>query len=410
MTARPPLMPVSEALDRILREMALMPAESVALDRAHGRVLAEDVAARVTQPPASVSAMDGYAVRAEDVAQVPASLTQIGEAPAGHAFDGEVSAGETVRIFTGGPVPAGADAIVIQEDTEISADGRIQVKESTKAGTYIRKAGLDFEAGQVGLAGGTVMNARAVGLAAAMNVPWLMVRRRPRVALLATGDEIVRPGDPLDANQIVSSNALALAALIRACGGEAVDLGIARDDRESLRAMAAGARGADMLVTLGGASVGDHDLVQSVLGEMGMTVDFWRIAMRPGKPLMFGRIAGIPMMGMPGNPVSSLVCGLIFLRPAIGAMLGLPHKENLQKARLTKPLAENDQRQDYLRAQLERGDEGEALATPFSKQDSSMLSLLTDAQCLIIRPPHAAAAIEGDEVDIMPLQEGMWSI
>jgi molybdopterin molybdotransferase len=238
-----------------------------------------------------------------------------------------------------------------------------------------------------------------------MNVPWVMVRRRPKIALLATGDEIVRPGEPLAANQIVSSNALALAALVKAGGGEAIDLGIAKDNEASLKAMAAGARGADMLVTLGGASVGDHDLVQSVLGEQGLEIDFWRIAMRPGKPLMFGRINDSAMMGMPGNPVSSLVCGLIFLRPAIRAMLGIATPdENLGRARLAEALPANDRRQDYLRAEFQPGNgDGAFLVKPFGKQDSSMLSLLARSDCLVIRPPYAKPAKVGDDVEIIHL-------
>jgi len=394
---------VAEAQARILAELPVMPVETVGLAQAHGRILAEDVTARVTQPPVAVSAMDGYAVRAADVAAAPVSLRCIGSAPAGRAFDGQVAAGETVRIFTGGPMPAGSDAVVIQEDTE--ADGeRIRMLVSVPHGHYVRPAGLDFEAGRVGLHAGRPLSARDVGLAAAMNVPWLNVRRRPRVALLATGDEIVRPGDPLGPSQIVSSNSLALAALVAGCGASPIDLGIARDNEESLRRMAAGARGADMLVTLGGASVGEHDLVRHVLGEQGLELDFWRIAMRPGKPLMFGRIGEVPMLGLPGNPVSSLVCGLIFLAPALRAMLGADSNIlETERAVLAEPLAANDRRQDYLRAALQRRDDGSLVARPFGKQDSSMLSALAQAQCLVLRPPHAPAAVAGDEVEIIRL-------
>jgi len=396
---------VREALDRILAELPLLPAETVDLAHARGRALAEDVVARVTQPPADVSAMDGYAVRAEDVAKVPARLSCIGEAPAGQAFAGAVGPGEAVRIFTGGPVPKGADAIVIQEDAEGGGDdGAVVVREAAAKGRYIRPAGLDFRAGDVGLRAGRLLGAREIGLAAAMNVPWLAVRRRPRVALLATGDEIVRPGEPIGPNQIVSSNALALAALVEAAGGEAVDLGIARDDAASVRRLAAGAAGVDMLVTLGGASVGEHDLIRSVLGQEGLQLEFWQIAMRPGKPLMFGRLGGTAMMGMPGNPVSSLVCGLIFLRPALRKMLGLPADEGLRRsAVLGRDLVANDRREDYLRASLARNAEGELVATPFEKQDSSMLSHLANADCLAVRPPHAPAATAGERIEIVPL-------
>ena len=395
------LLPVDEARARVMAAFSALPAEQVSVADALGRVLAEDVRARVTQPPAAISAMDGYAVRAADVAAPPTTLTVIGEAPAGGACDKTVGAGQAVRIFTGGPLPDGADAIVIQEDTE-AGDGVVTVKVAVAEGNYIRPAGLDFTADDVGLTAGRRITARDVGLAAAMNVPWLAVHRRPRVALLATGDEIVRPGDPIGPNQIVSSNTLALAALINEAGGDATDLGIARDNEDSLRRMAAGAEHADVLVTSGGASVGDHDLVQEVLGKEGLELDFWRIAMRPGKPLLFGRIRGTPLIGVPGNPVSSLVCGLLFLKPAIDVMLGLAAVETpAETALLGRDLSANDQRQDYLRARLERRDDGELVATPFEKQDSSMLSSLVAAGCLVVRAPHAPPAEAGARVEIV---------
>ncbi len=395
---------VSEARARILAPLGRTPREVVDLAHAHGRALAEDVTARVTQPPKDVSAMDGYAVRAADVATVPARLRVVGEAPAGAAHDGALGPGEAVRIFTGAPVPAGADAIVIQENTETVTGGVVEISESVEAGSYIRPAGLDFSAGTVGLSTGTRLGARDIGLAAAMNVPWLVVRRRPRVGLLATGDEIVRPGEPIADNQIVSSNTLALASLIQGSGGEALDLGIARDDEASIDRLVDGAVGADMLVTLGGASVGDHDLVRDALSRRGLELDFWRIAMRPGKPLMFGRLDRTVMLGLPGNPVSSLVCGLIFLRPAIRAMLGLePTADARATARLGRDLAANDRREDYLRAELHRDEAGALVATPFGQQDSSMLSALARADCLVVRAPHAPAATAGEVVEIVPL-------
>ncbi|MFQ5785287.1 MAG: gephyrin-like molybdotransferase Glp [Alphaproteobacteria bacterium] len=394
------MLPVAEALARVSAAFTPLPPEQVSLAEASGRVLAEDVVARVTQPPVAVSAMDGYAVRAADVAQTPATLRCLGEAPAGGAYEGRIGVGEAVRIFTGGPLPEGADAVVIQENTQTDGD-RVTVLESVGEGRYVRPAGLDFSTGAVGLRAGRRLDARAVGLAAAMNVPWLAVRRQPRVALLATGDEIVRPGDPLGSHQIVSSNTLALAALVRRAGGEPLDLGVARDNAESLRRMAAGAAGADILVTTGGASVGEHDLVRRVLGEEGLDIDFWRVAMRPGKPLMFGRIRGVPLLGLPGNPVSSLVCGMLFLRPAIDVMLGVETRESEgETARLGCDLGANDERQDYLRARLERAGDGDLVATPFPKQDSSMLSTLVHADCLVVRPPHAPPAKAGDRVEI----------
>ena len=398
------MIPVQEARQRILAAFHRLTPELVPLGDALGRVLAEDVVARVTQPPVAMSAMDGYAVRAADVAKVPATLRQIGAAPAGGAFEGTVGPGECVRIFTGGPMPRGTDAVVIQEDT--TAEGStITVREGAAAGRYVRRAGLDFKAGDVGIAAGRVLNARDIGFAAAMNHPWLKVVRRPRVAIISTGDEVVLPGDPLGPNQIVSSNGPALAAFVTSAGGEPVSLGIAPDSAAALQKMVEGARGADLLVTTGGASVGDHDLVRSALAERGLVLDFWQIAMRPGKPLIFGKIGDTPLLGLPGNPVSSLVCALVFLRPALGRMLGLaePAAGERPTARLGRDLEANDRREDYLRATLTTDPAGRLVATPFEKQDSSMLSLLAKADCLVVRPPLAPAAKAGEAVEIIPL-------
>ncbi len=398
---------VEQAKERITAAFSALPAETVALSEALGRVLAEDVAARVTQPWAPISAMDGYAVRAADLAAVPAVLEQIASVPAGQSFAGTVQQGQCVRIFTGAPLPAGADTIVIQEDTE--ADGnRVTVREAAAEGAYVRPAGLDFTAGDVLLKEGRLLTARDVGIAAAMNVPWLRVRRRPRVAILATGDEIVLPGDPIGPNQIVSSNGLALSALVSACGGTPVNLGIALDSRESLIRMAAGAEGTDLLITTGGASVGEHDLIRDVLGDRGLELDFWKIAMRPGKPLMFGHIDGTPMLGLPGNPVSSMVCGLLFVRPALLAMIGFDGPDPLTaNARLGCDLPKNDRRQDYLRSRLERDADGHAVATPFDLQDSSVMSGLAGADCLVVRLPHVPAASAGELVEIVTFAAGM---
>lgn len=400
------MLAVDEARNRILAAFSPLQAEQVSLTESLGRVLAADVRSRRTQPPTAVSAMDGYAVRAADVANPPVTLDVIGHAPAGGAHDGTVGPGQCVRIFTGGPVPAGADAIVIQEDTDADGD-KVTVKVSVPEAHYIRPAGLDFSENEVGLEAGRVMTARDVGFAAAMNVPWLMVHRKPRVAILATGDEIVMPGDPLGPNQIVSSNSLTLASTVAACGGDPILLGIAPDDRDALAAMAEGARGADMLITTGGASVGDHDLVQSVLGDLGMELDFWRIAMRPGKPLIFGKIGDTPVLGLPGNPVSTVVCSLIFMLPALEKMLGVASDNRPRlAAKLKTPLGKNDQREDYLRARLEHDDSGSLLAVPFGKQDSSMLSRMARADCLIMRAPFAPAAAAGDIVEYLPIPDG----
>ncbi len=402
---------VADALARITGGIRPLPAEQVALTVSVGRVLAEDVRARRTQPPNAVSAMDGYAVRAADVARLPARLKIVGEVPAGAAFENTLGAGQAVRIFTGAAVPDGADAIVIQENTERDGDMVTVVDGAAPAGNHVRPAGLDFGAGDVLLRAGRVLSARDVGLAAAMNVPWLKVRRRPRIALLATGDEVVMPGDPVGPHQIVSSNVLALNAFIVASGGTAIDLGIAPDEDDALRAMAAGAHGADMLVTTGGASVGDHDLVQRVLGDIGLEVDFWRIAMRPGKPLIFGHIRDTMLLGLPGNPVSAMVCAIIFLGPALRAMQGItePARPPLS-AVLGADLAENDERQDYLRASLATRDDGTLAAIAFDKQDSSVFSGLAHADCLIVRAPFAPAAAAGTAVTVIPLAGGIIGI
>jgi molybdopterin molybdotransferase len=401
---------VEEARERILAALPTLPAETVFLAQALGRVSAREIVSRLTQPPADVSAMDGYAVIAADIAHVPTTLTVIGEAPAGSAFAERVSSGQAVRIFTGGALPTGTDTIVIQENVERDGD-RIVVRETVQAGTYVRPAGLDFTAGETVIPAGALLNVRTLGLAAATNTPWLSVRRKPRVAVLATGDELVMPGDPVKPNQIVSSNGLALAAFISAFGGEPVNLGIAPDDPAALEALIAAAAGADLIVTSGGASVGDHDLVSKVLGEGRMEVAFWKIAMRPGKPLIFGRIDGTPLLGMPGNPVSAIVCSLVFLRPALHRMLGLTEDpDRAQQAILDAPLPKNDRRQDYLRARLTTGEDGALHARPFDRQDSSMLRTLSLADCLIVRPPFAEAAETGAAVEILPFCGGLMRV
>jgi molybdopterin molybdotransferase len=400
---------VEEALARITGSFAALPAETVGLGEALGRVLAEDLMARTTQPPLDVSAMDGYAVRAADVAKVPVRLKVVAHIPAGQVFDGTLQAGQAARIFTGAPLPGGADAIVIQEDTEAEGD-QVLVKEGAPKGRYVRPAGLDFRAGDLGLPAGHRMTARDVGLAAAMNLPWLKVHRRPRIAILATGDEVVLPGEPRGPSQIVSSNGFSLAAFVAACGGVPSQLGIAPDRRDALAGLAAGARGADLLVTTGGVSVGEHDLVRSVLEASGMTLDFWKIAMRPGKPLLFGRIGETPILGLPGNPVSTLVCATLFLRPAMAAMEGETAAARTDSAVLATELPANDKRQDYLRARLDFDADGRRVATPYSRQDSSMLANLAHAACLILRPPLAPPARAGDPVSIIPLSGGALSI
>ena len=401
---------VAEALEQIVAGFTPLSIEQISIVDGLGRVLAEDVASRLTQPWADVSAMDGYAARAADVAKLPIDLKVVGESAAGSGFKGKVGAGEAARIFTGAPVPKGADTIVIQEDTEAKGD-TVTVHEAGGKGKFIRPAGLDFKTGEVLLKAGKVLTARDIGIAAAMNVPWLMVRRKPRVAILSTGDEVVMPGDPLGPDQIVSSNSMALHGYIEVMGGIPIDLGIARDDEASLRALVQGARGADLLVTIGGASVGDYDLIRKVLGNEGLDIGFYKVAMRPGKPLIFGRLGDVPVLGLPGNPVSAGVTTVVFMRPAIDSMLGIERATGpAATAVLGRDLGENDERQDYLRSTLAFDTDGNLVATPFDKQDSSMMANFARADCLVIRAPHAPAIIKGSRVEIVPLMGSMLSI
>ncbi len=394
---------VEEARGRILSALRPTPAEVVALAAAWSRVTAEPVLARLTQPPADVSAMDGYALRAIDGA-LRASLKVIGAAPAGHPFDGMVGPGQAVRLFTGSVVPAGADAILLQEDATRDGDS-VRIDEAVAPGRHIRRAGQDFVAGDVVIPAGRRITARDVGLAAAANHPWLSVHRLPRVAILATGDEIAMPGEPIPPGGIVSSNSHALAALVRATGGEPIVLPVARDEHAAIAAVADQVLGMDMLVTTGGASVGDHDLVIESLQARGMTLDFWQIAMRPGKPLLFGQLGATPVLGLPGNPVSALVCGILFLLPALCRLSGLPAAPPpVTTALLGAALKPNDRRADHLRATLVRGPCGQLVVTPFEVQDSAMLRRLAQADALILRAPHAPALGEGAQVEIIRLE------
>ena len=396
------MLSVAEARARILAPLRATPTEIVALAEGWGRVLAAPIAARLAQPPADVSAMDGYALRSSD-GQPGTKLAVIGHAPAGHPFSGMVHPGEAVRLFTGSVMPGGADTVLIQEDA--SADGEtVVVNVACPPGRHIRRAGQDFGLGSLLLQPGRRLGARDIGLAAAGNHPWLNVHRRPLVAIMATGDEIALPGAPIRPGGIVSSNAHALAALVRAGGGEPMVLPVAPDDRDALAAAIDQVRGVALLVTTGGASVGDHDLVQSALVERGFELDFWKVAMRPGKPLIAGSLNGIPVLGLPGNPVSALVCAVLFLLPALDALSGLPAiAPRVERAILGTPVRANDSRADHLRSGLAPGAGGEQVVTPFERQDSSMLRAMAAADALLLRAPHAPALPAGAAVEVIRL-------
>lgn len=399
------LLPVAEALERLLADVAPCPAETVPLAEASGRVLAEPLFALRTQPPFSASAMDGYAVRAADVATVPARIAVMGVAAAGKQFAGAVKPGESVRIFTGAPVPEGADAIAIQENVRVVGDGVIDVLESVATNRHIRARGIDFSQGQQLLDKGRVLDPAALSLTASANHPALSVVGRPMVAIIATGDELLPPGSVTGPDQIISSNAYGVAAIAQSVGARVLDLGIAPDRVDAISALVTKAMdaGADVIVTLGGASVGDHDLVQSVLTGLGLELDFWKIAMRPGKPLMFGRLGATRCIGLPGNPVASLVCSHLFLKPLLAALGGRHCEPEIAQATLAIDMPANDVRQDYVRATVVRSGAG-LVATPFALQDSSMLRTMADAHGLVIRAPFAPAAKAGDTVDVLMLR------
>ena len=379
------LMPVDEALARVLGAGKKLGAEFIKLDDVIGRVLAKDLEAKRDQPPFQSSAMDGYSARHEDLG---GPLKLVGIAAAGHRFKGTVKRGQAVRILTGAPLPKGADTIVIQENVSLSGK-ELVVHESPALGRNIRPRGLDFKKNAVLISAGTRVTARDIGLMAAANAAVVSVRKRPRVVLFTTGDELVLPGDRPRTDQIFSSNSHALAAMLNAWGAEVMNLGIVRDDMKATIAAIKKAANADILVTTGGASVGDHDYVQEALRRAGVKIGFWKIALRPGKPLMFGTKGKLSVLGLPGNPVSALVCARIFLKPLIGKMLGVDGADVPVMARVAGALPANDERQDYLRATLRYEEDGARVVHVFSKQDSSMQRNLRDADCLIVRPPNA---------------------
>ena len=389
------LMAVAEAKARIVAGVEPLPGESVSIYEASGRVLAEALKANLTQPPFDASAMDGYAVRAADVATVPVSLKVVGASAAGHGFDGQVGPMEAVRIFTGAPLPQGADTVVIQEDTKPGPPDAVTIL-AAAAGRHIRRRGLDFAEGHTALEAGTRLTGRDLMLAAAMNHPTVSVRRKPVIALLANGDELVAPGQTPKASQIVSSIPAGLKAAVEAWGGEALVLDIAKDTRESIAAQVDAAPGADVLVTIGGASVGEHDLVRGALEAKGARFEVLKAAMRPGKPVMFGHLGAQKVLNLPGNPASATICARIFLKPLIAALLGLPTDEPLYEFPLFGAIEANGEREHYMRAIASGG-----TVAPLPDQDSSLISALARSNCLLVRPVNGPSLPAGTPVPVI---------
>lgn len=401
------LMPVAQALNTISEQFSTLETESIPLHQALGRTTASDHVAALTQPPFNASAMDGYAIRAADVSNPPATLKVLGEVPAGSSFKGDVTPGTTVRIFTGGPVPSGADAVMMQENTDRLDEGTVKILSPSEIGRNIRPAGNDFAEGQTLVEAGVVLTSRHIGMMASANIATVSVIRKPRIALLSTGDELLDLGSTVGPDKIINSNNLLLSTLVTENGGEPIDLGIGRDNQDSLEEKITQLKSLDkidLFITIGGASVGDHDLIQKVLGQHGLTVNFWKIAIRPGKPMIFGDFNGGPMIGLPGNPASAYVCAVNFMVPALHIMLG---RQNIglpkSTALLAHDLPENGTRQDNMRAHYVENDKGEKIVTTTPKQDSAKLSTLASANCLLQRKPLAPAAVTGDMVEIFLL-------
>jgi len=387
---------VSEALSACFDLVDPLDAEKIPLAEAAGRVLAQPVCATRDQPPFAASAMDGYAILGIE-AEPHAMFKVIGESAAGHGFSGHLKPGQAVRIFTGAPLPEGADHVIIQEDTRRNGD-LITLNEGLSSGQNIRPKGADFQTGET-LAAPRTLTAGDIALIASMNVATLTVVRRPKIALIATGDELVMPGETPGPDQIIASNSFGLKAMFEKAGADVRMLPIARDNAPSLRAAFELAEGADLLVTIGGASVGDHDLVAPVANELGMEQAFYKVAMRPGKPLMAGRLGKMAMIGLPGNPVSSMVCGTIFILPMIQKLLGFePRPVALNKAKLSTELPPNGPREHYMRSVVK-----DDVITAFSRQDSALLTVLSQANALLVRPPHDPARKAGETVKFVPI-------
>lgn len=392
-----PLLDVDEARTHLLAGAVPLLAETFPLSAAHGRILAADISARLTQPPFAAAAMDGYAIRWADL---PGPWRIVGEAAAGHCWAGTLGCGEAARIFTGAPLPAGADTIVIQEEiTRQGSDARLSGEGPPRPGAHVRARGQDFVAGDRLARAGDALTPPRLGLLAAAGHGTAAVVRRPRVTLIATGDELVLPGTTPGPNQIISANSVMLAALFEAVGADVHDPGIVPDCADTLAAALKAAAGCDVIITIGGASVGDHDLVVPTLRALGAKIDFWKIAMRPGKPMLAGWIGPARVIGLPGNPVSAYVCALLFAVPLIQRLAGRPATLPACRLPLAAPLPANGIRRDHLRAR--RTADGTAEAFP--AQDSALLGRLAAADLLIVRPPGALPALAGEMVDCIPL-------
>ncbi len=392
------LTPVAEVQSCILAGVEAVESETVSIFDAAGRILAADLKATLTQPPFRASAMDGYAVRAADVAAAPARLRVVGRSAAGHGFDGETGAGEAVRTFTGAPIPSGADAVVIQENARVLSESEVEILEGAPLGLYIRPRGYDFSEGEALLPSGTKLGSRQLMLAAAMNHATVPVRRKPLVAVLANGDELVQPGSAPGPGQIVSSVPAGMKAAIEAWGGAALLLELAPDDRQALAACASAARHADVLLTIGGASVGEHDLVRAALEGEGARFQVLNAAMRPGKPVMFGLLGRQRVLSMPGNPASALICARVFLKPLLDSLLGRPTAERHPLLPLAVDIGANGEREHYMRAKLTDGG-----VAPIADQDSSLMRAFAAADCLLVRPAKAPALAKGELAPVIPL-------
>ena len=398
-----PLLSVSDAFRRVLAGLYPLGVERVPIGEAHGRVLAASLEAKLTQPPFDASAMDGYAVRAADVAILPANLTVVGESAAGARFPGPVEPGQAVRIFTGAPVPEGADTIVIQEDTDRA--GESLVVKAVPSQPYIRRRGQDFKEGDVLLEDGTRLGARDLILAAAMNYADVLVRRQPKVAILSTGDEIVSPGSAVGPDHVVASASYGISALVETYGGRSINLGIAPDDEDALVEAISRGADADILLTIGGASVGERDLVKVALARAGLQLEFSKVAMRPGKPLFFGRLGEQRVLGVPGNPVSAFICSSLFLRSMLCKLLGGDRHAAPQQAILASPLPKNGPRQHYQRATSTYSEDGTRHVQLVASQDSSLMASLAKADCLIVQPPGHPGLAKGTKVLVIPLAD-----